>query len=216
MSHAKKWYTEGRMYQHPLSSNAFEHLPSDEPLVRRLVEQHPMAAKELSIRYRPQIYKKVFNVLKNTSDAEEVTNDVLFHIYKNARDFKGDGTFSHWIDQIALNLSFAFIPRRSLGRRVSLKKLNDAYLEAYPASESEFPVPENPETRAYQNELDLSLREILDELSPQLRVTLLLHDLEGFTPREIAEELKIPINTVYTRLLRARTTIREAFRKRDA
>jgi len=95
---------------------------------------------------------------------------------------------------------------KNLVRRESLREMD----ELPPGTRSRVPTPDRLAETA---ELRGMLREALDELPEVQRHVVLLHDLEGWKHREIAERLDLPCGTVRSHLHFARKALREALRR---
>ncbi|MEL7061886.1 MAG: sigma-70 family RNA polymerase sigma factor, partial [Acidobacteriota bacterium] len=67
----------------------------------------------------------------------------------------------------------------------------------------------NPEQKALENVLDEDVQKALDALREDYRMVILLVDLEGFSYKEAAEILEVPVGTVMSRLYRGRRTLEE-------
>ena len=64
--------------------------PQDNDLLKRLQAGDEQALVDLSGAYRSKIYQLAFRHLRNKEDAEEVTQDVLYKVYRNVGTFRGD------------------------------------------------------------------------------------------------------------------------------
>src|SRR3982074_2107680 len=74
-----------------------------EDLLTRLQSGDERALGELADRYSSKIYQLAFRYLRNKEDAEEITQDVLFKVYRNVGAFRGDAALSSWIYRITFN-----------------------------------------------------------------------------------------------------------------
>ena len=74
----------------------------DTDLLTRLQSGDERAVAELGELYGSKIYQLAFRYLRNKEDAEEVTQDVLYKVYRKADAFRGDAAFSSWIYRITL------------------------------------------------------------------------------------------------------------------
>ena len=84
--------------------------------------------KELVDKYKDMVFNICFGFVKNKEDAEDITQDVFFTIYKNIKGFKFESKISTWIYRIAVNRSLNHIRKRKLLRifnKISLKEENE-------------------------------------------------------------------------------------------
>src|SRR3989449_11708401 len=81
--------------------------PQEDDLLNRLQTGDERALTELSDAYRFKIYQLAFRYLRNKEDAEEVTQDVLYKVYRNIDTFRGDAALSSWIYRITFNAAMS-------------------------------------------------------------------------------------------------------------
>src|SRR3954462_7033594 len=77
--------------------------PKDVELLTRLQAGDERALGDLAATYGSKIYQLAFRYLRNKEDAEEVTQDVLFKVYRKIGAFRGDAALSSWIYRITFN-----------------------------------------------------------------------------------------------------------------
>src|SRR5215468_10787903 len=80
---------------------------SDEALLARLQARDDGAVRDLAEAYGSKIYQLAFRYLRNKEDAEEVTQDVLFKVYRKVGAFRGDSALSSWIYRITFNAAMS-------------------------------------------------------------------------------------------------------------
>ena len=76
-------------------------------LLERLQAGDDDALGDLADTYSARIYQLAFRYLRNKEDAEEVTQDVLFKVYRNIGTFRGDSALSSWIYRITFNTAMS-------------------------------------------------------------------------------------------------------------
>ena len=95
--------------------------PEQHTLLARLQAGDELALAELSDAYRTKIFQLAFRYLRSREDAEEVTQDVLFKVYRKVGEFRGDAALSSWIYRITFNASMSRLRtaryQRSLAER---------------------------------------------------------------------------------------------------
>src|SRR5258707_12858484 len=79
----------------------------NDPLLARLKSGDEQALTELADEYGTKIYQLAFRYLRNKEDAEEVTQDVLFKVYRKVGEFRGDAALSSWIYRITFNAAMS-------------------------------------------------------------------------------------------------------------
>ena len=156
-------------------------------------------------RYSPVLFRVALRRLRNVEDAEDAVQDALLSAYKHIGQFEGRSQLSTWLTTIVTNVSLMKLRQYSRHETLSLDQ-NHENDGAVFASEL-MDVRPNPETICAQAEMDETVRQALRELSPKQRSAIQMCDLEGFSTREAANALGISMNTLKSRVSRARATL---------
>jgi len=154
----------------------------------------------------PLLYRRAYRVLRNTADAEDAVQDALLAAYTHLNQFRGQAQISTWLTTIVLNCA-----RMQLRRRPKLVHLSlDQSTGGLQLSVSEWLGDHrpSPEDEAIERELNARLSRWHRQLSPALRRTFQLRDIDGLSIRETARILGIPTGTVKARSTRARRKLK--------
>src|SRR2546425_12021370 len=89
---------------------------TNDTLLARLQAKDERAVAELADNYGAKIYQLAFRYLRNKEDAEEVTQDVLFKVYRKVDAFRGDAALSSWIYRITFNTAMSRLRTASFQR----------------------------------------------------------------------------------------------------
>ncbi len=152
-----------------MTGNAF-YAPVDADLVRGAQRGEASALATLYERFQRPAYNLSLRVLGDGQAAEDVVHDVFVRLMERIRGFRGDAPFGAWLRRLVANATIDELRRRQ-------------WLSADPP----------PETVAGAVELDglpekqVEAWQMLMRLSPRARAVLVLHALEGYTHRELAE-----------------------------
>jgi len=150
---------------------------------------------ELIRRHQDFVYGAALRVVRNPVLAQDVAQDAFVRAYKALPDFRGQAAVRSWLYRIATNLALNAVQRR----------------KEYPADAlPETPTTSGPERDTMREQLAEDLRAAIDELPDDLRIPLVMREYGGLAYREIADDLEIPLNTIRTRILRARRSLRDA------
>lgn len=150
---------------------------------------------ELIRRHQDFVYGAALRVVRNPVLAQDVAQDAFVRAYKALPDFRGQAAFRSWLYRIATNLALNAVQRR----------------REYPAEEiPEAVTPSGPEREMMRGVMAAHLRAAIDELPDDLKIPLVLREYESLSYQEIADTLELPLNTVRTRILRARRALRSA------
>jgi RNA polymerase sigma-70 factor, ECF subfamily len=166
--------------------------PSNETelaLLRRIVERDRAAFQELYLIYHRRLARFLLRVTNRHDVAEEVINDTLWIVWRNAAEFRGHSTLSTWIMGIAY--------RRAL-KTLRSRRAKDWFLDLVAQ------VPSTPVDDGQANETRDWLAHALSELPLEQRAALELAYLHGYSCEEIAAITNCPVNTVKSRMFQAR------------
>ena len=157
------------------------------------------------------LYRRAYRILNNAADAEDAVQDALLAAYTHLHQFRGQAQISTWLTTIVLNCARLQLRRRQGHVHVSL---GESIEELQPLSVSERIADHRPSTEDEYGESELSTRltHLHRQLSPTLRKTFLLRDVEGLSIRETARILGVPTGTVKAQSARARKRLKELMR----
>ena len=164
-------------------------MSSDEELMLEFQKGSAEAFTELFQRYAQRLYGFFRRRLDHPTRAEELTQDVFVAVLKGAARYEPRALFRTYLYSIAVRMLMA--EHRKAGREVA-----DAAHVAEPA-------------QAAQSETTAWVRDAVERLEATEREILMLREYEELSYEEIAQVLAIPVNTVRSRLYRARMALRE-------
>jgi RNA polymerase sigma-70 factor (ECF subfamily) len=179
----------------------------DGELVWRWQSGDERAFEDLVRRHERRVFRLLLRMLGTREEAEDVTQEAFLSLHRHGHRFRREARFSTFVYRVAANA--ALNRRRTLGRnrnRVDeLKARQQAGFDLPPG-------PRDPEDAAAGSEAQVRVQEALLELPPDLRLAVVLYDIEGQSYREVARVLGIPEGTVKSRIHRARSALRESLR----
>lgn len=144
------------------------------------------------------VYNVAYRITHNREDAQEVTQDVFVKIYRKLSEFRFRSSFKTWLYRIAVNAALNKYKGRS--RDFARRADYDDSITTGPAGGQTTPFIDREDNEAL-------IESMLSALNPDQRACVVLRDIEGFSYKEIAESLNININTVRSRLKRAREAL---------
>jgi RNA polymerase sigma-70 factor (ECF subfamily) len=176
----------------------------DQELVLRWRAGDVDAFGALVRRHERRVYRLLLRMLGSREEAEDAAQETFLNLHRNGHYFRGDALFSTFVYRVAANA--ALNRRRTLGR----SHAREQGLARLQQTGAELPAaPLDPERAAAAAEERATVQAALLELSPRLRLPLVLYDLEGLPYPEIARMLDLPEGTVKSRIHRARERLRE-------
>ena len=150
-------------------------------------------------RYNQRLYRAVRAILRDESEIEDVLQEAYLAAYRNLAEFEGRARFSTWLVRIAVNK--ALDRRRQRSPVVALSDATDAAMTSATHRD-------DPERQSARRELAMLLEDAIDALPELFRGVYLLREVDGMSVEETAESLGLELNTVKTRLHRARSLLR--------
>jgi RNA polymerase sigma-70 factor (ECF subfamily) len=157
------------------------------------------------------LYRRAYRLLGNAADAEDAVQDGLLAAYTHLNQFRGQAQVSTWLTSIVLNCARLQLRRRPRHLPVSLDE-STGELQTVPVSERLADHRPNPEDECREAELSARLTQLHSQLSPTLRRTFQLRDVDGLSIRETARILGVPTGTVKAQSARARKRLKELMR----
>ena len=183
----------------------------DRELVRLSQSGTESAFEELVRRHQQRVSALVGGILRRPEDVEDVAQQVFLKAYLGIRKFDQRAAFSTWLYKIAVNECWDYLRKKKVRPLVYEADLSEEQVSRLDGIVSADRPPEAPNARAEAREV---LERLLDTLPEQDRQLLVLKEMEGFSVQELAEILKLNVNTVKVRLFRARGRIMAAYRRR--
>lgn len=158
-------------------------------------EGNVAAFKQVYDVYSRFVYNVALRMVKRPEEAQEITQDVFLIIHKKLKDFRYESSFKTWIYRITVNLTM-----NSLKRLKKRKNRETSYDEQY-----NLPSKENHGKAIMDKEYEGAVTQaLLNALNSDQRMCVVLRSIQGLSYEEIAETLGVKINTVRSRLKRAR------------
>ena len=169
----------------------------DETAFRQLVERHQNA-----------IVGTVTKMLGNTSDSEDIAQQVLIRVLKHAKRYKPDNKFTTYLYTITRNLVYNETRRRSRKKTVSTDAREDDQHLQHPDDESA-----RPDASLLDSELGEAIDAAIQSLPEKQRIAVVLRRYDNLPYEDIAVVLKTSVPSVKSLLFRARTTLRDTLAK---
>jgi RNA polymerase sigma-70 factor (ECF subfamily) len=189
-------------------------LTPDQVLLARLQSGDEGALADLSDAYSSKIYQLAFRYLRNKEDAEEITQDVLFKVYRKVDAFRGDAQLSSWIYRITFNAAMS----RLRTARYQRAQADDRRAAAATDEEGISPASRTPDVadwsdmadeRVLRTQLRQRVFNAILALPAIYRAPVMLRDIQGMSTEEASAVLKVKDQTLKSRLHRGRLILRK-------
>lgn len=177
----------------------------DQQLVERAQRGDKHAFELLVSKYQRRLGRLISRFVRNSAEAEDVTQEAFIKAYRALPAFRGDSAFYTWLYRIGINTAKNHLVAQ--GRRMPTSTPLDA--EEAEAFEDAALLHEvaTPENELMSKQVVEVVNSSLQELPDDLRTALTLREIEGLSYEEIAAVMNCPIGTVRSRIFRAREAI---------
>jgi RNA polymerase sigma-70 factor (ECF subfamily) len=186
-------------------------LPDDEAsLVARAARRDAAAVRAIMQRYNRRLYRMARSILRDDAAAEDAVQSAYLNAFRSLAEFRNQSSLGTWLTRIVINEALALTRTRKpplqsdggqalLGGRVIPFPVAGAVLD--------------PERSMAQRQIQAAVERAIDEMPEDFRTVLVARVLEEMSVEETAELLGLKIETVKTRLHRARRLLRRAVEK---
>src|SRR5437763_395979 len=158
-------------------------------------------------RHHRRVYAAALHILGNHSDADDVTQEAFVRAYRGLAAFDGRADFSTWLYRIAVNTALNALRSGKRGAALQQRSGDEAaHVGGRPEALGQSLL--GPGQRAEDAGEVARVLEAVAQLSPALRVTLVLATIEELPHKQIAEILEIPEGTVAWRINEARRLLK--------
>ena len=166
---------------------------------------------EQAMELMPSLYSAALRMTRNPSDAEDLVQETYLKAYRGFGSFEQGTNLKAWLYRILTN---TFINRYRAAKRrpdeTELDDVEDFYLYRRLGGLEEARAGRSAEDELMDMFSEAEVKAAVDALPEQFRMAVLLADVEGFSYKEIASILDIPIGTVMSRLHRGRKNLQKA------
>jgi RNA polymerase sigma-70 factor (ECF subfamily) len=177
----------------------------DKLLVQRVQAGEAQAFEALVEKYRRRVCRLLTRFVRNQSEVEDIAQEAFIKAYRALKQFRGDAAFYTWLYRIAVNTAKNHLVAQ--GRRLpSLAGTddNDSRLTDHSLQSCD---PGTPESFLMAKQIAHAVDSAVQALPEELRVAIVLRELEGMSYEQIASLMQCPIGTVRSRIFRARESI---------
>jgi RNA polymerase sigma-70 factor, ECF subfamily len=165
---------------------------------------------ELTMDLMPSLYAAALRMTRNRADAEDLVQETYLRAYRGFGGFQEGTNLKAWLYRILTN-TYINIYRAKKRRpdETELEEVEDLYLYRRIGALEAAMAGRSAEEELLEQFSDAEVKEAIEDLPENFRIAVLLADVEGFSYKEIAEILDIPIGTVMSRLHRGRKALQK-------
>ena len=180
----------------------------DQEIIDKIIRNDTPGFEQLIRKYQNLVYTTCFRLLGNQADAEDLTQDVFLEVFRSIVHLKNTDDMSGWIYRISYTKCISY-----------LRKKNPA--KAFPGSDPEQVTllmetasaenqNETPQGSLEQKEATSHLFKMIDQLPDNQKKAFLMHKFDGFSHKEICDELGLSQASVESLIYRAKVSLRKS------
>ena len=160
-----------------------------------------------AIPYLDGLYNMAFRLTRNAEDAEDLIQETYLKAYKHYDKFEAGTNLKAWLFRIMKNTFInGYRKKQSQPPQSAFSEIEGTFENLVEAGDGQ---AANPEQEFLAKVLDEDVQLALDALREDYRMVILLVDLEGFSYKEAASILEVPVGTVMSRLYRGRRMLEQ-------
>lgn len=165
----------------------------DDALLIEACRRDPHAFAEVVRRHQRLVFGAAFRIVKNANVAEDIAQEAFLRAFKAIDDYRGDGALGAWLYRISRNIALNVVSR---SRETPIEEMTEILDPA-----------RSPEAETLRREDIRSVQLALTEIPALLSRPLVMHEYQHMSYEDIASTIGIPLNTVRTRIFRAKRAL---------
>jgi RNA polymerase sigma-70 factor (ECF subfamily) len=185
---------------------------SEADLIARAMRRDPEAVRTITTQHNRRLYRLARSILRNDDEAEDALQTAYMKAFASLADFRRESSLTTWLSRIVINEALCRVRNRkqvfSCHEDGAIRVGGQVFIFPGPAGEID------PERAMAQKQIQAALETAIDELPDLFRTVLVARVIEGMSPEETAAALDLRLETVKTRLHRARRLLRIALERR--
>src|SRR3954447_11332915 len=181
----------------------------DAELARLCAARDRRAIEHVITANNQRLFRTAWSILKHRAEAEEAVQAAYLSAFANIGGFEGRSSLSTWLTRIVVNEALG--RRRSEERRRRhLEKEGVAVMDVYRETLMRGSAPDTPDAAVAREQIRKLLEQAVADLPDLFRTVFVLREIEGLSTEETGAILDVPVQTVKTRLFRARRRLQQA------
>jgi RNA polymerase sigma-70 factor (ECF subfamily) len=163
-----------------------------------------------AMQYAPQLFSTALRMTRNRSDAEDLVQETYIKGWRSFHTFQEGTNLRAWLFRIMTNTYInKYNAQKRKGTEVELDDVEELFLYKRLGSIDQSQLSSSAEDQMLDLFTDDEVKNALESLPEDFRIPVLLSDVDGFSYKEIAEMLEIPMGTVMSRLHRGRKAMQK-------
>ncbi|MGE5472559.1 MAG: RNA polymerase sigma factor RpoE [Bacteroidota bacterium] len=177
----------------------------DQVLVERAQGGDQRAFDQLVSKYQRKLGRLLSRFIRDPAEVEDVSQEAFIKAYRALPSFRGDSAFYTWLYRIGINTAKNYLVAQ--GRRAPTSTEFDSEEAENFEDASQLRDINTPESLLLSKQIGQTVNSAMDALPEELRMAIVLREIEGMSYEEIAGIMDCPIGTVRSRIFRAREAV---------
>lgn len=182
----------------------------DADLVARVQRGDKRAFDLLVLKYQRRVMRLLSRLVRNPTDIEDVAQEAFIKAYRALPNFRGESAFYTWLYRIAINTARNWHVAQTR-RPQTVDGFENEDGETFYQIDNLTDI-DTPDAVLASKQVAETINAAIAELPDELRVAILLREVEGMSYEDIAESMECPIGTVRSRIFRARDAVARKLR----
>ncbi len=179
----------------------------DPKIIERAQQGDEEAFTEIIRAYRKRILGTVYRMISRSDDVEDVGQEVFSRLYDSLRQLRAPQVFEPWLYRLTINACYDYLRRKRREVDVRMADLSEEQVVAVDAALSGKKALEENRKEGARELLEV----LLDRVSPEDRMLLVLKEIQGLSLKELSAVYKVNTNALKVRLFRARKRVLRAY-----
>lgn len=163
-------------------------------LIKAFIKGNDTTFRTLVIKHKDKVRNLIFLTLGDVEFVDDISQDVFISVYHNLKEFRFESKFTTWLYRITVNKCRDYLRKKRVRSIFVPIKDSDTEYGTGPFSENV--------------DIPNLVRRAIEKLPEKLRTPLVMRDIDGFSYKEIADQMGTEVGTIKSRIFRARESLK--------
>ena len=205
--------SEVQVLQYEHTESAFAPVPAlvrhgyvreaEADLIQECIAGDHRAWEALIRRYQHRVYNVAYHMTQDVERANDLSQEAFLQVIRSLHRFRGEASLSTWIHGLTMRVCLHHL-------RKERRRQADSWEDLAPGRPEPAADEGRPEEEVVRDHVQREVHEAISQLPLKFRAVMVLHCLGSMTYEETAQALGLPLNTVKTRVFRAKARLRQS------
>lgn len=181
---------------------------NDKQLIKQILQQNDKAYQLLVEKYKKLVYSAIYRLVRDTSDAEDIFQDVFLEVFRSIHFLRNENDLSGWLFKISYNKAISFLRKKNPARANS--NFENEFQLAGETNKYSLIEHQTPDRKLEEQEAEFILYTAIDQLPEMQKKALLMHKFECYSHKEIGEIMNLSISSVESLIYRAKVSLKKS------